>query len=152
MLSKRLRLQPAYEGGEDDALLAVGANGFRLPFEADWEWAAKGGEEYKYAGSDTLEEVGWGSGEETHPVRQLKANRYGCYDFSGNIWEWCIDDYDNPGEWRPGATKRVIRGGCADGATAWCQILRRHWRSPDSDSVHLGLRLSRPVDSLAIGP
>ena len=147
-LSIREGLQPAYNGTDNNCTLIAGANGYRLPFEAEWEWAARGGEDYVYAGSNNIDDVAWyseNSGGETHPVGQKLPNGYGLYDMTGNVWEWCADDYYNPGEHRPGASKRVLRGGSwyfnADG----CRVSSRNCGSPDFRVSHLGWRLSRSV-------
>ncbi len=65
--------------------------GGRLPTEPEWEYAAKGGQSYEYAGSDNIDEVAWyngNSGWKAHPVKQKQANGYGLYDMIGNVWEW----------------------------------------------------------------
>ena len=93
------------------------ANGYRLPTVEEWQYAAKGGQEFKYSGSDNLDEVGWyggNSGDKTHPVAQKKPNGYGLYDMSGNVLEWCWDSYgdgyryDCGGSWYHGADFCVV--------------------------------------------
>lgn len=84
------------------------AAGFRLPTDDEWEYAAWGGQSYRFSGSDSIDDVGWyagNSGHTTHPVAQKKANGYGLYDMSGNVWEWVWDP------WANNLSKRYFRGG-----------------------------------------
>lgn len=84
------------------------ADGYRLPTQEEWLYAAKGGEEFTYAGSDNADEVAWykaNSDEKTHEVAQKKPNGYGLYDMSGNVSEWCWDTESASG------SDRVVRGG-----------------------------------------
>jgi sulfatase modifying factor 1 len=72
------------------------ANGYRLPTEAEWEYAAKANQDFLYSGSNDINEVAWYDDEEnesTHPVKMKKPNAWGIYDMTGNVWEWCMDQY-----------------------------------------------------------
>ena len=158
-LSEKLGLSAAYDVPAPGPLCGaslVRANGFRLPFEEEWEWAAKGGEAHAYAGSDTPAFVGWygafdGSGNlpegaGTRPVQQLRANKYGLFDMSGNVWEWCADDYERPGHAPRTAQFRARRGGSWRDEANACRVSYRLRFSPKLCSNSLGLRLLRPLN------
>ena len=127
---------------------------FRLPTEAEWEYAARGGDRskgYKYAGRDNLDEAGWydgNSGNHTHPVGLKKPNELGLYDMSGNVWEWCEDRYGkysseaqtNPTGPQSGGD-RVLRGGCGWNDARHCRVSDRMSLAPGCGDVVGGLRL-----------
>ena len=134
---------------------------FMLPSEAQWEYAARGGNMsrgYKFSGDNTIDNVAWyssNSGSETHPVGQKKPNELGLYDMTGNVWEWCSDyygDYSKGSQTNPtgptkdkwGGSNRVDRGGCWNGGARGCRVSDRDSGSPGYGNSSLGLRLVCP--------
>lgn len=128
---------------------------FRLPTEAEWEFAARGGNKskgYKYPGSSTVGNVAWyydNSGSTTHDVKTKTANELGLYDMSGNVGEWCNDwygSYSSGSQNNPqGATSgsyRVIRNGCWGDDAWYCRVSFRSYTTPSDCLNILGLRLA----------
>ena len=117
------------------------ADGFRLPTEVEWEYAARGGQEHKYSGSNNIDEVAWyrdNSDETTHPVAQKKANGYGLYDMTGNVWEWCWDSNDSG--------DRYFRGGSWLNSEFYCAVSYRSGSyAYDRRSSH-GFRVVRTAE------
>ena len=133
---------------------------FRLPSEAEWEYAARGGSESKefpYAGSHKLKEVGWynkNSHNQTSPVGLKQPNELGLYDMSGNVWEWCADHWHENYEGAPtdgsawvtggDAIRRVIRGGSWYLSDFYCRVAyRNRVRLPVTGDNNIGFRVAR---------
>ena len=129
---------------------------FRMPTEAEWEYAARGGKNshsYMYAGSDLVDEVAWystNSGNLTHLVATKRANELGLYDMSGNVSEWCYDclgAYTSEAQTNPtgptGIPYRVQRGGDYNNVARFCRVSSRGYIYPPSYTAEfIGLRLA----------
>ncbi len=134
---------------------------YRLPTEAEWEYAARGGNQSKsfsYSGSNDINEVAWynqNSNGKIHPVKEKKPNELGLYDMSGNVWEWCNDCYadyrlneaysKNP-QGPDGGKRKVIRGGSWGSDAERCLVASRGNWLPDYGNDHEGFRLLSPVE------
>lgn len=127
---------------------------FTLPSEAQWEYAARGGnmdQKSKYSGSISLSSVAWYSDNSqgsTQPVKKKQANKLGLYDMSGNVWEWCEDIYRNyslsPQTNQNSSSNddcRVYRGGCWNLSASCCRVSNRQSNVPSYHRSNLGLRL-----------
>ena len=151
-------LSPCYSGSGAGITCNWNANGYRLPTEAEWEYAARGGKQskgYTYAGSNDLDSVAWysiNSGGITHPVGTKTANELGIFDMSGNVWEWCWDWYgkygakamSNPHGGGNGSY-RVLRGGGWFGNDDYCRVSFRYVNVPVNYFSILGVRVSRAI-------
>jgi len=143
----------------------VGAN-VDLPTEAEWEYAARGGQNYKYAGSHDVDDVAWYTSNThdtgTRAVGTKRANGYGLHDMSGNVWEWVLDEYSSSYEGAPkdgskargsvpscgqmcdkGSARRVTRGGSWYYNAAYVRVAHRYYNSPDNRDNRLGFRLTK---------
>jgi formylglycine-generating enzyme required for sulfatase activity len=161
-LSEREGLTPCYNINGANTTCNWSATGYRLPTEAEWEYAAKGGNRSKgleYAGSDDLNTVAWyydNSGIKTHIVGSKQSNELGLCDMSGNVWEWCWDWYDsnyyvsspgtNPKGPESGAY-RLPRGGGYQSTDPSCRSATRYFPhgNPEFNNGHIGLRLCRSI-------
>lgn len=134
--------------------------GGRLPTEAEWEYAARGGklsQNYEYSGSNNYDEVGWSyenSGIKTNPVGQKKPNELGIYDMSGNVWEWVNDNYeifyykDSPVD-NPQGPKKGIgkgnRGGCYNFDYKLMRVSHRRGSAQDASGYCTGFRIVKDL-------
>ncbi len=124
-----------------------GGDGYRLPTEAEWEFACRAGTQTAYSFGDDEEllgEHGWyddNSGGRTQPVGTKKANAFGLYDMHGNVWKWCEDLYE-------GGPARVIRGGSWDFLASSCRSALRIMLTPAYRYINLGFRVARVPSSV----
>lgn len=137
-----------------EKLSAMTGKRYTLPTEAQWEFAARGGNKsrgYNYSGSNQLTDVSWysqNSKNEAHAVKGLKPNELGLYDMSGNVWEWCLDyygdyrvtDVTDPQGPRSGK-ERVLRGGSCDGSATNCRVANRNCDLPTNKRSNNGFRV-----------
>ena len=160
-LSKKNGLKPVYKIVNREYVCDFNANGYRLPTEAEWEFAAKGGnvtKDFKYSGHDRSDVIAWykkNSDGGTHPVGTKLANELGIYDMSGNVWEWCWDWYnkdfyltesgDNPKGPERG-TERCLRGGSWDSSQYSLRSANRLKDTPYKKTEFYGFRLARTVN------
>jgi formylglycine-generating enzyme required for sulfatase activity len=124
---------------------------YRLPTEAEWEFACRAGATGPYAGDGNLDDIGWylgNAGSETHPVGSLQPNAWGFYDMQGNVWEWCADWYgpyaagDATDPTGPASgTTRVLRGGSLDYGPEFARAAFRNWYTPETKLYYIGFRV-----------
>lgn len=134
----------------------LGEKRFALPTEAQWEFAARGGNTidtdiYKYSGSESVGLVAWfadNGSKITHSVASKMANKLGIYDMSGNVWEWCEDfygDYSNYPQIDPigsgDGNRHVYRGGCVNSPSTCCRVSYRNCATPGTRTPYLGFRI-----------
>jgi len=157
-LSRIDGLVPAYTVNGTDVRWNRGVSGWRLPTEAEWEYAARGGQGsqgYTYAGGNDVDAVAWyigNAGGKTHSVGSKAPNELGLFDMSGNVWEWCWDwwgSYPSGAQADPSGassgTKRVYRGGSGGYDASHARSSDRIGITPDYRFSDLGFRLVRPL-------
>ncbi|MBR6193097.1 MAG: formylglycine-generating enzyme family protein [Treponema sp.] len=155
-LSIKEGLTPCYTINGSSTTCNFNANGYRLPTESEWEYAARGGKKsngYTYAGSNSVGNVAWyddNSGSQTHNVKTKAPNELGLYDMSGNVWEWCWDwygNYSSGSQTNPSGSSsgsyRVERGGSWYSYPSNGRVAFRYYDSPSRKYNNLGFRVVR---------
>ncbi len=153
-LSEMDGLKKCYSGSGNNTQCDFNASGYRLPTEAEWEYASRGGlssAHYEYSGSNDVGEVAEYEGnnnKSTKLVGYKKPNELGIYDMSGNVWEWCWDwygAYSSSSQTNPTGVNsglfRVIRGGSWYFRAKYCRVANRDFNKPSSSLNHYGFRV-----------
>ncbi|MEM1323181.1 MAG: formylglycine-generating enzyme family protein [Bacteroidota bacterium] len=168
ILSQNERLDPAYIIKGDSVIWDRTSNGYRLPTEAEWEYACKAGTDTDLFASDLLfpnldqlnsdlDGIGWyrnNSGEQVHPVGMKRSNAFGMHDMHGNVWEWCWDYFhfnryilmDNPSSNpvdQQSSINRVIRGGSAFNNVFNARSALRYGTLAETQNLAIGFRVAR---------
>lgn len=144
LLSAKAGLNPCYSVGQaEDIIFDPQANGFRLPTEAEWEYACKAGTTgIRYGELDSIAWYKGNSEKATHDVGLKEPNDWGLYDMLGNVWEWCSDIYDETVY----GSYRIIRGGGWSDEERGCMATNRRRNHPASFKIDdLGFRVARNI-------
>jgi len=154
-LSDQEGLSRCYSGSGNNIRWNRSCTGYRLPTEAEWEYAARGGEDWVYPGSFDAGDVAWlyaNSGKKTHPVGTKQPNAWGLYDMGGNVWEWVWDWYGGySGDARDptgpsSGYRRVLRGGSWYSSGDQVRVAAFDYLRPDYTNFDVGFRLARSLN------